>query len=77
MMKGIFIATFLNTAILLLIMNANTQYTVLYWIPLHRGYTDMNEDWYLAMGPTIIETMCINAVYPYIGFFMYIVMKGL
>jgi hypothetical protein len=33
-MSLIFIGTFFNTAILLILTAANTQYTILYWIPL-------------------------------------------
>ena len=76
-MTSIFISTFFNTAILLLIMNANTQYTILYWIPLRGEYTDLTENWYLQLGPSLILTMSINAVYPYCELGIYLVTKGL
>ena len=67
-MISIFISTFFNTAILLLLSNANTEGTVLYWIPLRGIYTDLTEDWYLRMGPALVLTMFINSVYAYINF---------
>ena len=76
-MTSIFISTFFNTAILLLLMDANTQYSILYWIPLKGEYTDLTENWYLQLGPSLILTMCINAVYPYCELGIYLVTKGL
>jgi hypothetical protein len=70
-MRIIFIATFFNTAILLLLTNANTSYTILRWIPLRGYYTDLNENWYLDMSPALVMTMMINSVYMYFDFAMY------
>ena len=74
-MTTIFIATFFNTAFLLLLTNANTSQTFLYWLPLNKGYyTDLNENWYLDMSPALVLTMMINSVYMYFDFAMYFAM---
>ena len=65
-MSVIFIGTFFNTAILLILTAANTQYTILEWIPLRGSYTDLDENWYIDMGDALVWTMLINALNPYI-----------
>ena len=40
-------ATYFNTAILILLTNANTEDTVLEWLPLRGAYSDLNANWYL------------------------------
>ena len=67
-MTTIFTATFFNTAFLLLLTNANTSQTILYWIPLRGYYTDLNESWYIDMSPALVLTMLINSVYMYFDF---------
>jgi hypothetical protein len=67
-MTLITVATFFNTAILLLMTNANTSGTILSWIPLRGTYTDLNENWYLDVGTALIWTMLINSIYIYAGF---------
>jgi len=69
---AIFIATFFNTAILLLLTNANTQQTILSWLPFNGIYSDLTTDWFLQVGPTLISTMWINSVYVYIDFAIYV-----
>lgn len=68
---AIFIATFFNTAILFLLANANTKGTVLRWLPFRGIYNDLDQDWYLNVGPTLIYTMQINAIYVYADFCIY------
>ena len=68
MFIAIFVATFLNTGLLILLTGANTQYTLLSWIPLRGSYTDLTPNWYLDIGPALVKTMLINAIYPYIDF---------
>jgi hypothetical protein len=63
---AIFIATFLNTGLLILLTGANTQSTILSWIPLKGTYTDLTQNWYLDIGPALISTMTLNSIYPYI-----------
>ena len=63
----IFIATFFNTAILLLLADADlSQITLLSWIPLNGVFPDLTEQWYIIIAPSLILTMVINAFYPYI-----------
>lgn len=62
------IATFFNTAVLMLLTNANTEYTFLSWLPLNGSMTDLNLNWYTDIGDALIWTMLINAVYVYAGF---------
>lgn len=66
----IFVATFLNTAILLLFSQADLQvYSgVISWMPFKGRYPDLTETWYLNIGPSIVSAMTINSVYIYIDF---------
>ena len=65
---AIFLSTFLNTGLLILLTGANTKETFLSWIPLRGTYTDLTPNWYLDIGPALVKTMTINAIYPYIDF---------
>jgi hypothetical protein len=68
-MISIFVATFFNTAILLLLADADlNQYPLLSWIPLKGPYPDLTENWYLNIAPSLIFTMLLNSVYLYIEF---------
>lgn len=64
----IFIATFFNTAILLLLADANlSQVKLLSWIPgLNGPFPDITEQWYIIIAPSMIMTMFLNSIYPYI-----------
>jgi hypothetical protein len=59
-------ATYFNTAILILLTNANTEDTILEWLPFNGAYTDLDKNWYLQVGKGLILTMLINAFYVYI-----------
>ena len=50
---AIFIATFLNTGLLILLTGANTADTFLSWLPLRGSYTDLTPNWYLDIGPAL------------------------
>lgn len=64
---SIFIATFFNTAILLLLADADlSQVLLLSWIPMAGPFPDLTEQWYIVVAPSLIMTMMINAFYPYI-----------
>ena len=65
---AIFISTFLNTGLLILLTGANTSHTFLSWLPLRGSYTDLTPNWYLDIGPALTKTMFINSIYPYIDF---------
>lgn len=65
-MKGIFVATYFNTAILVLLINANLSETILSFIPLDGQYADLTENWYMDIGPALISTMIFNAIFVYL-----------
>lgn len=65
-----FVATFFNTAILLLLADANTSnITLLSWIPAIQSgpFTDLTEEWYIIVAPSLILTMVLNACSPLIS----------
>ena len=76
-MTLITVATFFNTAVLMLLSNANTENTILSWIPLRGAYTDLNSDWYSLVGDAIVYTMLINSVMIYTGFISQLGIKAL
>ena len=62
----IFCCQFLNTAILLLMSNANLENS---HIPIlsrlfHGKFADFNQEWYNITGNLIVETMMINSMMP-------------
>lgn len=68
-MMTIFIATFFNTAILLLLADASFKdVKVLSWIPLNGPFPDLTEQWYVIIAPSMILTMFLNAIYNWINF---------
>jgi hypothetical protein len=71
-MTSIFIAQFFNTAILLLLANADFKYSILYWVPLFDTgqYTDLTQEWYNDIGSSLVTTMLIASVFPIIEFFI-------
>jgi len=67
-MVSIFIAQFFNTAILLLLTNANTEMAGLSFIPLKGKYPDLNFEWYNDIGASFVITMLTAALFPVIEF---------
>lgn len=65
-MTSIFATSFVNTGVILLLTNADLSYSPLSFIPINNQYSDLNQDWYLDIGPGLIKTMGIMAFYPYI-----------
>jgi hypothetical protein len=69
-----FYVLFLNTAFLLLMVNANMTEQ-----PISFGLTgpisDFNSDWFRITGNTLVSTMIFNAYYPPLEFFMYYGMR--
>ena len=65
-MISIFITSFINTAIILLLCNADLRYSVLSFIPIRVLYPDLDRNWYLDIAPNLVQTMIIAAFYPYI-----------
>ena len=71
-MTSIFIAQFFNTAILLLLADANFKYTILRWVPhFDTGlYPDLTQEWYNDIGSSLVTTMLTASVFPIIEFFI-------
>jgi len=67
-MKKVLMASFLNTGMLLLLVNANFEYApgVLKMIPLRGMYNDFDIYWYSHNSKALCQTMMITAVYPWI-----------
>ena len=74
-MKCIFITTFINSGILLLLTNADLEFSILSFIPITNQYPDLNSNWYADIGPTIVQSMIIMALFPMIGFSGFYAMK--
>lgn len=75
-MCAVYITTFFNTAILLLLADANlSQVKVLSWLPgLQKGpFPDLTEEWYLVIAPSLILTMFLNAISPLIEVSTYVI----
>jgi hypothetical protein len=63
-----FVSSFINTAIIPLLTNANFAYTtILKIIPMRQNYSDFDEGWYLTIGNQIVKTMLIQVFMPFIG----------
>lgn len=71
-MVCIFIAQFINTGISPILSNANFRYAP--WpfnkIPLNMAYTDMTSTWYEVVGPALVYSVFIQAIFPYVGALM-------
>jgi hypothetical protein len=69
LMGKVFLATFINTALVILAVNAdfsdlNTQS----WLPefiFNADYSDFSRDWYVEVGSTIVSTMMISIFSPH------------
>lgn len=64
-----FYAQFLNTGIILLLVNANlTEHQPKFITKyLDKDYHDYMPDWYADVGHKIVNTMFINSILPYVG----------
>ena len=69
--NGVFIVSFFNTAILLLIVNADLNYSGIPLIGkiLNGRHTDFSPDWYNEIGNNIVSAMISVAMWPIIEFF--------
>ena len=59
----IFLFTFMNTGVLLLLTNANLKSQ---GINLNGTYSDFNTNWYLIAGDVLTQTMVLNSFTPMI-----------
>lgn len=58
----IFLVEFINTAVIILLMNLRLNVEI-YGIPIIAGkYTEFSTDWYRVVGSTIVLTMIIRIV---------------
>ena len=66
----VFFTNFINTGVLLLLINADLTKLSVYTkdLPLRGVYPDLNENWYADIGPALVQTMQISAVMPYFEF---------
>lgn len=55
-----------------MLTNANTKQTVLSFLPFNGIYSDLDQSWYLNVGPTLVYTMQINSVYVYVDWAVYV-----
>ena len=64
-MNGVFITQFFNTAMLLLLVNANLQESGLPFGSMLSGqYPDFTGSWYKDIGVSLVKTMTMNSVFP-------------
>lgn len=74
-MQQVFMAQFINTGILLLLVNANFEHSFLSFIPIRNTFSDFSSVWYLTIGKSIVMTMAIASFMPYAGFMIAVVTK--
>lgn len=67
-MTSIFVVQFFNTAILLILTNANTSDAGLGFLPFKGMYSDLTFEWYNDIGSSFIMTMLVGALLPIIEF---------
>ena len=67
MIKVLF-ASFINTGLLLLLLNSNFEYApgILNQIPFRNQYVDMDYNWYNVVATQLVFTMIFTAIFPWI-----------
>ena len=71
-MMSIFVASFINTGIILLFTNAYLEHSILSFVPKPTGqYADIDKNWYLDISSALVKTMLIMACFPWIEFFLF------
>lgn len=63
---SIFYSQYFNTGLLLLISNANLEYSALSFTQLKGRYADFDNRWYQDLGPQLVQTMFIKSFMPYV-----------
>jgi len=70
-MLSLFWTSFFNSAIVLMLSTANFKS---YWlhklIPLEEQFPDQTSNWYLTIGPALIQTEMILSISPFINWFV-------
>lgn len=71
--NGVFVVQFFNTALLLLVVNANLveQGFPLSALSSGRGLSDFSHLWFSDIGVTLTGAMLFNCYFPIIDFFMW------
>lgn len=65
--KAVLVAVFLNTGILILIVNADlSEVSKVLGKIFHGSYSDYSPEWFEKIGNTIVNTMLVNAFMPII-----------
>jgi len=67
----IFVASFINSGVILLFTNAHLDHSILNWIPINNQYSDLDKNWYIDISTALVKTMLIMACFPWIEFFMF------
>ena len=67
-MMTIAAAQFINTGCLLLLTTADMKYAPwpFYFLPFRRNYVDLNYQWYIDIGPSLLKNLLIQAMMPWI-----------
>ena len=67
LMLAIFLGQFLNTAIIVLITDADFSHAPkpFSWIPIRNSLTDLGKYWYQDLPPQLVMTMLITAMIPW------------
>jgi hypothetical protein len=75
--NGVFIVQFFNTAILLLLVNANLfEQSAFLGTVFNQHLTDFNQVWFNDTGYTVVYAMVFNIYWPLIEFFAYFTMRS-
>lgn len=76
--NGVFIVQFFNTALLLLMVNANLseQGSIFSLISRERGMPDFNSQWFNDIGTTLVGAMLFNVYWPVVEFFVFFGMRS-
>ena len=73
-MVSVFYTAFINTAILTILTNADMYYLPVLsrLMPFLQGqYADIDRDWYLTIGTSMVKTIGIMAWFPWVELCMY------
>ena len=68
---AIFWTSFFNSAILLVLANASFKPYPFSFIPLAKQFPDQTTKWYVMMGPALVQTALVLAVFPYINWSLF------
>jgi hypothetical protein len=70
LMSKVFLATFINTGLIILIVNANfSSLKTVTWLPeyiFNGNYTDFSRQWYVNVGSTLVTTMLVTIFSPHV-----------